>query len=414
MASQICRARYSFDGALALGELDEIASKERRTVIGLMSGTSADGITACAARLAGSYDRAGLEFIGMETYPYQKDLRARIFELFDPPTATIEKICSMNFELGIEFAKAATSLADRLSLPLGKVDLIGSHGQTVFHDPRSGGKKIGSTMQIGELAVIAEMTGVTTIGDFRKRDVAAGGEGAPLSAYVDYVLFRKEGEGIALQNIGGIANLSYLPPSCSEDEVVAFDTGPGNAVVDRLVSVFTDGRASFDAGGSIASKGKVDEELLRELLGDPFFSRRPPKSTGREAFGTGYAERFISMAKRRGLGKEDAVATATMLTVETIARGYEDFVFTAGPLDKIYLAGGGAKNSTMVDWLRRRLPNVKIEMFDSLGIPSEAREALYMAVLANEFVLGRASNLPSATGAGRKVILGTLVPGQVA
>jgi anhydro-N-acetylmuramic acid kinase len=390
--------------------LNEIASKNRRTIIGLMSGTSADGITACAARLGRSYEGTGLEFIGMRTHPFSKDFRSRIFELFDPPTSTVDKICSMNFELGIEFANAAISLANYLSLPLNKVDLIGSHGQTIFHNPISKDGSVHSTLQIGELAIIAEMTGVTTIGDFRKRDIAAGGEGAPISAYVDYVLFRQKGKGIALQNIGGIANLTYLPPDCSEEDVIAFDTGPGNMVVDNLVSFFTNGELSCDLGGSAASKGKVDNDLLGELLDNPFFTRRPPKSTGREMFGTNYAKQLISMAKQRGLKKEDAIATATMLTVETVARSYEDFVLDAGPLDTIYVAGGGAKNPTMIDWLRRRLPKIRIEYFDSLGIPSEAREALYMAVLANEFVLGRASNLPSATGSKRKVILGTLIP----
>jgi anhydro-N-acetylmuramic acid kinase len=383
-----------------------LSSKTYRAIIGLMSGTSADGVTACAVKIAGSYTQTEIKVLGSRTYPYSKELRAKIFELFDSRTATVDAICSMNFALGREFAKAAISLADSLSLSIDEVDLIGSHGQTVYHDPRHTG---GSSLQIGEPAVIAEMTGVNTISDFRKRDIAAGGEGAPLSPYVDFILFRGR-RGIALQNIGGIANLTYLPPACSEEEVIAFDTGPGNMIVDELVSNFTDGALAYDRDGSIALKGEVNKVLLEGLLSEPFFSRPPPKSTGRELFGTRYVERLLHAAGQRGLKKEDLIATATMLTVETMAKAYEEFVLKEGPLDIIYLAGGGAKNRAMVNWLGRRLPDVPMEQFDALGIPSEAREAAYMAVLANEFLMGHASNLPSATGAKRKVILGTLVP----
>jgi anhydro-N-acetylmuramic acid kinase len=393
------------------GELGKIASKEERTIIGLMSGTSVDGVTACALKVAGYYTKTAFTFLGSETYAYAKDLRGLIFELFDPQTSSVDKICSMNFRLGEEFAKAVTSLAKSLSITLDEIDLIGSHGQTIYHDPRPrhvGGS--GSTLQIGELAVIAEMTGLTTIGDFRKRDLAVGGEGAPLSPYVDFILFRDERKGISVQNIGGIANLTYLPPGCTEGDVIAFDSGPGNMIVDRLAATYSAGELSYDPDGSLAARGNVDKGLLEQLVADPFFSRPPPKSTGREAFGTEYSDRFIREADRRGLGGEDAIATATMLTVETISRAYEEFVLKKGPLDTIYLAGGGAKNRAMADWLRIRLPGIRFERFDSLGVPAEAREAAYMAILANEFVMGHASNLPSATGARRGVILGALVP----
>jgi len=404
MAEQMMSSRRSdiWEG------LRKASSKRYRTIIGLMSGTSADGVTACALRVSGSYTKTKVAFIGSKTYPYPRELRAELFDLFDCPTARVDSICSMNFTLGREFANAAISLAGSLSLKFDEVDLIGSHGQTIYHDPRPA-EGLGSSLQIGELAVIAEMTGVNTVGDFRKRDIAAGGEGAPLSPYVDYILFRSNG-GTAIQNIGGIANLTYMPPDCSEEEVVAFDTGPGNMVVDELVSAYTEGALAYDEGGSIALKGKVDEALLDELVSEPFFSRRPPRSTGRELFGAGFAERLLLMAEQRGLKGEDVIATATMLTVETIARAYEEFVLKKGPLDVLYLAGGGANNRAMVDWLKRRLPDIPIERFDVLGIPSEAREAAYMAILANEFVMGHAANMLMATGAKRKVILGTFVP----
>jgi len=390
-------------------ELRNASSKRYRTIIGLMSGTSADGVTACAVRVAGSYTQTEMTFMGSKTYPYPKELRTEIFDLFNRQTARVDSICSMNFKLGREFAKAAKSLASSLSLTLDEVDLIGSHGQTIYHDPRPA-EGVGSSLQIGELAVIAEMTGVNTIGDFRKRDIAAGGEGAPLSPYVDYILFRSNKEGIAIQNIGGIANLTYLPPACSEEEVIAFDTGPGNMIVDKLVNAYTESGLVYDQDGTIALKGEVNKVLLEELISEPFFSRRPPKSTGREMFGTGFTKRLLRVAEQRGLNKEDVIATATMLTVETIARAYEEFVLEKGPLDIIYLAGGGANNRAMVEWLKRRLPGIPIEKFDVLGIPSEAREAAYMAILANEFVMGHAANMITTTGAKRKVILGSFVP----
>jgi len=392
------------------GELREISSKPCRTIIGLMSGTSADGVTASAVRVAGSYTQTEMTFMGSKTYPYTKGLRAEIFELFDSQAARVDSVCSMNFILGREFAKAAKSLASSLSLRSDEVDLIGSHGQTIYHDPRPAGGSGGSSLQIGELAVIAEITGISTVGDFRKRDLAAGGEGAPLSPYVDYILYRSDKEGIAIQNIGGIANLAYMPPACSEEEVIAFDTGPGNMIVDKLVNAYTEGGLDYDRDGTIALNGEVDEVLLEELISEPFFSRRPPKSTGREIFGAGFTKRLLSVAEQRGLKKGDVIATATMLTVETIARAYEGFVLKEGPLDIIYLAGGGANNRAMVEWLGRRLPDIAIERFDALGIPSEAREAAYMAILANEFVMGHAANMLTATGAKRKVILGSFVP----
>jgi len=389
-------------------ELRSISSRLDRTIIGLMSGTSADGVTACAVRVAGSYTQTKMTFMGSKTYQYPKELRIEIFELFDNQTATVDSVCSMNFKLGREFAKAAISLADSLSLTLDKVDLIGSHGQTIYHDPRPP-EGDNSSLQIGELAVIAELTGVNTIGDFRKRDIAAGGEGAPLSPYVDFILFRSK-RGIAIQNIGGIANLTYMPPACSEEEVIAFDTGPGNMIVDKLVSIYTESELAYDPDGSIALKGKVDEGLLDELISEPFFSIPPPKSTGREMFGTRFVERLLHFVELRGLDKEDVIATATMLTAETIARAYEEFILKEGPLDIIYLAGGGANNRAMVKWLGRRMPGIPLERFDVLGIPSEAREAAYIAILANEFVMGHAANMLTATGAKRKVILGTFVP----
>jgi len=391
-----------------LDEMNRVLSKGERTVIGLMSGTSGDGITAAVTKVAGNYIGTKLSVISYETYLYEKDFRQRIFEIFDPETSSVNAICEMNFEIGRKLAEAAISTARKVGMSMSEVDLIGSHGQTIYHIPRPGEKgETRSTLQIGEPSVIAERTGVLTVADFRKMDVAACGEGAPLVPYVDYVLFRKRGKGMALQNIGGIGNVTYIPPGAKEDDVIAFDTGPGNMVVDMLVQLYTDSKLTYDPEGSIAMKGRVNDKILNEVMTIEFFRMKPPKSTGRELFGKEFVLSFKERADSLGLTFEDAVATATALTTESIVRSYEDFVKPRGKVEEVFVAGGGMRNRAMVAWLERDL-RVPVRSFDELGIPSEAREAAYFAVLANEFIHGNYSNLPSATGARERVILGSL------
>lgn len=391
-----------------LDEMNRVLSKGERTVIGLMSGTSGDGITAAVTKVAGNYIGTKLSVISYETYLYEKDFRQRIFEIFDPETSSVNAICEMNFEIGRKLAEAAISTARKVGMSMSEVDLIGSHGQTIYHIPRPGEKgETRSTLQIGEPSVIAERTGVLTVADFRKMDVAACGEGAPLVPYVDYVLFRKRGKGMALQNIGGIGNVTYIPPGAKEDDVIAFDTGPGNMVVDMLVQLYTDSKLTYDPEGSIAMKGRVNDRILNEVMTIEFFRMKPPKSTGRELFGKEFVLSFKERADSLGLTFEDAVATATALTTESIVRSYEDFVKPRGKVEEVFVAGGGMRNRAMVAWLERDL-RVPVRSFDELGIPSEAREAAYFAVLANEFIHGNYSNLPSATGARERVILGSL------
>ena len=388
--------------------MNRVLSKGERTVIGLMSGTSGDGITAAVTKVAGNYIGTKLSVISYETYLYEKDFRQRIFEIFDPETSSVNAICEMNFEIGRKLAEAAISTARKVGMSMSEVDLIGSHGQTIYHIPRPGEKgETRSTLQIGEPSVIAERTGVLTVADFRKMDVAACGEGAPLVPYVDYVLFRKRGKGMALQNIGGIGNVTYIPPGAKEDDVIAFDTGPGNMVVDMLVQLYTDSKLTYDPEGSIAMKGRVNDRILNEVMTIEFFRMKPPKSTGRELFGKEFVLSFKERADSLGLTFEDAVATATALTTESIVRSYEDFVKPRGKVEEVFVAGGGMRNRAMVAWLERDL-RVPVRSFDELGIPSEAREAAYFAVLANEFIHGNYSNLPSATGARERVILGSL------
>lgn len=385
------------------------APHETRRIIGLMSGTSADGVSAVAVDITGTGTETTLEILGFETYDYPPTLREDVFRLFTPESSTVDTISHMNFVLGEFFAEAALRLMVKFDLDPGEIDAIGSHGQTVHHLPRlrdSYGFKVRSTLQIGEPAVIAEKTMVPVVADFRKADIAAGGEGAPLTPYIDYILHRSPDRGRVLQNIGGIANLTYLPAGASLGDVVAFDTGPGNMVIDAVARRLAS--EPFDRDGRIAAKGKVDQGLLDDLLGHPYFARSPPKTTGREEFGESYATDFLRRCEERGL--EDAAATATALTVESIARAYEGLLPEGGSIDEVYLSGGGAGNLFLVESLRERLDPIPVGLSDDLGLPGDAKEAVLMAVLANEHLAGNPGNVPGATGARRPVVLGAFYP----
>jgi len=391
--------------------LNLMREKETRRIIGLISGTSADGVSAVATEITGSGTSTKIRIIGFLTNPYPPELRRAVFELFTPETSTVDKVCAMNFVLGEFFAESALRLMDETGLEPSEFDLIGSHGQTIHHLPAQrevSGYVARSTLQIGEPSVIAERTGVPTVADFRKADVAAGGEGAPLTPYLDYIMHRHPTRSRILQNIGGIANLTYLPAAAKLDDVVAFDTGPGNMVIDAVVRHYTGG--GFDEDGSIAAKGHVDAQLLEDLLANPYFARHPPKTTGREEFGDQYASMVVREAERRDIGFEDLVATVTDLTVASIARAYEGLLPAGGRVDEVFVSGGGSRNSHMMERLASRLGPVPVKENDLLGIPAESKEAVLMAVLANEHVMGNPANVPRATGARKAVILGALYP----
>jgi anhydro-N-acetylmuramic acid kinase len=340
-----------------------------------------------------------------DTYPYPRRLRERLFSLFENKAVAVEEISSLNFALGERFGEAVLRLCEKANIKLSSLDLIGSHGQTVFHNPRG---KIRSTLQIAEPAVIAQRTGVTTMADFRCRDVAAGGEGAPLVPYADYVLFRHPRRSRAIQNIGGIANVTYLPARCRIDDIIAFDTGPGNMVIDGLTSIITHGKQKYDKQGQIAAKGKVNQKILTDMLNHPFCKRRPPKSTGREEFGLAYCRQFYKLAKAKGLQNPDIVATATAFTTVSIAQAYRKFLPRLP--DEIILAGGGVHNQTLVRMLREELTGISILRMDELDINANAREAASFAVLAYAAIKGIPNNVPSATGAKGPVILGKIIP----
>ncbi len=388
--------------------LDKLAAKRRLRVAGLMSGTSADGVDCAFVDLAAD----GARVLAFDTFPYPQVVREAVLALCDGGPVAMADLCHVNAVLGELFASAVLRLAERSGVPLASIDLVGSHGQTVCHLPRGRrfrGRHLGSTLQIGEPSVIAERTGITTVADFRPRDMAAGGQGAPLVPRADYVLFRHALRSRAVQNIGGIANVTYLPAGGAADEVIAFDTGPGNMMIDRLTELATDGRAHYDAGGRLAARGAVDDALLSELMAHPFLRRRPPKSTGREEFGRAFTDGVYARARAAGLPPYDILATVTAFTARSIAHAYRRHL--PAPVDEVILCGGGARNDTLVAMLREALEPAAVRLSDEFGISADAREAVAFAVLARETVRGAAGNVPSATGADHPVVLGKIVPG---
>lgn len=268
-------------------------------------------------------------------------------------------------------------------------------------------------MEIGEGAVVAQRTGITTVAELRAADLAVGGHGAPLSVYVDYVLFHHPTISRAVQNIGGIANVTGLTAGCELSEVSSFDTGPGNMVIDGVVRHFTGGRSQYDKDGEMAARGKVSTKLLAELMEHPYVKKVPPKTTGREDFGDQFAAAVIKRATELSLSPEDVVATVTAFTVEAMAFNYRTYLFRAKPLDEVILGGGGTHNKTLVRMLRERVAPAKVMTHADFGIPNDAREALTWAVFADEALYGIPANVPNASGAQRKVILGKIIPGQV-
>lgn len=383
-----------------------------RIVIGLMSGTSMDGIDGAVVEIHRVGAKRTLKPKAFVTTIYPRRLRERLLLLGrdKSPTSYVAEISSLNFVLGELFARTAIQTVRKAGISLSEVDLIGSHGQTVYHCPRGGEP---STLQLGEPAMIAERTGVTTVADFRPADIAAGGGGAPLTAYVHYLLFRSQRRSRAVHNLGGISNLTYIPAGGALGDVVAFDTGPGNMVIDGLCRWLTNGRKSSDRGGSMARRGKIHKALLRRLLRHPFFSQHPPKSTGREEFGEPFISSLVKMAKKRGVRPLDLLATATAFTACSIGQAYRKFISPRlGKVDEIYFSGGGRKNHTLMEMLRRELSFAKVGVVEELGFDGDALEAQAFALLAFEAVEGVPGNLCRVTGARHEVILGKIVPGR--
>ena len=364
-------------------------------VAGIMSGTSLDGIDVAIVDIRGA---RRISTVAFRTTPYPAGVREALLGVSNAQTHT-RTISRLNFQLGELCARAVRATCEESGIPLETVKLIGCHGQTIYHETAS-------TLQIGEAAVVAERTGIPVVSDFRTRDMAAGGRGAPLVPYVDYLLYRDRRLGRVALNIGGIANLTAIAARARREDVIAFDTGPGNMVVDALVEVYSGGKQRFDRGGRIARQGTVNPDLLRELLRSSYYRAKPPKTTGREQYGEAFVKRLLAT----GLAMEDLIATATALTAAAVAEGMDRFVRPRMKVDELIVSGGGVHNPVMMGFLAALIPDVALATSSDLRIDPDGKEAIAFALLAYETWRRRASNLPSATGARRAVILGKISP----
>jgi anhydro-N-acetylmuramic acid kinase len=395
------------------------AAKRRRKlmrVLGMMSGTSVDGIDVVSVLMSGAPPKLSAQLEAHHHVPFPAYLRERILRVAGGEPATTADLSELNFLLGEQYARAALDACRKWRVRTNDVALIGSHGQTIFHlgsAARFAGKvRTPSTLQIGDISVIAQRTGITTIGDFRPADMAAGGQGAPLVPFVDYLLYRDERAGRVALNIGGIANVTVIPAGASPSDVFAFDTGPGNMIVDALVSRITRGKQTFDRDANIALDGRTIPELLARLMREPYLRKRPPKSAGREQFGHSYLRDLLAWGKQHRAAPADLIRTATMFTPLSIADAFRRFIVPRVKIHELIVTGGGARNPLMIAQLAAALPGIEVVSAERFGVPVEAKEAFAFAALAYETFHRRANNLPSATGAKHPVVLGKIAYAQ--
>jgi anhydro-N-acetylmuramic acid kinase len=389
------------------------SKRDARLAVGLMSGTSMDGIDAALVRLTGPAEQPRARLRAFDTLPYPPEVRQWIMQVAAGELTSAGGVSRLNFLLGELFAQAALRICRVAHVSARRVSVIGSHGQTIYHQGRRelipGHREAAepNTLQIAEPSVIAERTGVPVVADFRTADVAAGGQGAPLVPMVDYLLLRHGRKGSVALNIGGIANVTVIPAKAKPLDVVGFDTGPGNMVSDALVRHFTEEREHYDAGGRVAALGKVNEPLLADVLCHPFFLQPPPKSAGREQFGRAFVARYF--LSRRRARFEDLLRTSLELTARTIADALARLVFPEKKIDRLIVSGGGAHNRLLVKRFAELLPNLTVELSDRYGLPVDAKEAIAFAILADRTLHGLPGNLPRVTGARRAVVLGKIV-----
>ncbi|MCZ6776361.1 MAG: anhydro-N-acetylmuramic acid kinase [Ignavibacteria bacterium] len=381
--------------------------EKSKLVVGLMSGTSLDGVDAVLLRVTGKGVTTKFEQLAFVEHAFPRGLRKLLLRNSAPETSRVDDIARLNFFLAELYAEAVKRVARRGKVRLSQIALVGSHGQTIQHLPRPHkmlGRTIRSTLQVGDPSVVATLTGVLTIGDFRVADMAVGGQGAPLVPYFDWLVFRSSSKNRILLNVGGIANMTVLPKNCSPERVYAFDTGPGNMIVDALMHEFYGKR--YDHNGKTAARGMVSLELLERMAKHPYLKARPPKSTGREEFGREYVNEFLKHARR--YDRQDIIATAAQFTAYAVYDAYRRFVEKRVKVDEVIVSGGGAKNTYIVDGLRRYFGSRKVKLINEFGISSDAKEAICFAILANETMAGRPTNLPRVTGAKKRVVLGKI------
>ena len=387
-----------------LERLLALCDKPSRLVLGISSGTSADGVDVALVHIHGNGTATRTEVVAGRTYDFSEGLRSTVLSLGEASAALI---CSANFSIGEFFAERALDLIREAGLTPEDVDLIGSHGQTIYHVPRGPHPHCtSSTLQIGEPDVIAERTRIPVIADFRTRDVAAGGDGAPLVPYVDYLLFRREDHVVALQNIGGIANATAVTPVI--EGLIAFDTGPGNMPLDSTMRILTRGQDRHDEAGRHALRGRIDENLLQKLMTHPYFELEPPKSTGREMFGDAWVLKILE--GKGNLSVLDVLATLTVFVAKSIHDAYVRYIFPKADVRDVLVSGGGVHNHTLMAHLRRFFGPVQVRSLKDHGGDPDLKEAVAFAVLANETLFGNPNNVPAATGARWPVVLGKICP----
>ena len=375
-------------------------------IAGVMSGTSLDGIDVALVRIEGSGVDSKVKLIHFTTVPFRNDIKSEIQQALSIENSNVQLICSLNFKLGLCFANAVKEVCKEANFSLEQLDLIGSHGQTIYHQPKPEGNMISSTLQIGEPAVITYETNTTVISNFRTMDMAAGGQGAPLVPYSEVILYRDPSKNRLLQNIGGIGNVTVIPSQKSDQNVIAFDTGPGNMIIDEVCQRLF--QLPYDQNGEIAEQGEVVDEILTYCMNHPFLKMNPPKSTGREQFGEEFVSELLKRFEKHS--KENILTTVTRFTASSIVYHYKEFILQYYEIDEVILGGGGSYNDTLVEMIRHGLKEEKCALFlqEDIGYSSEAKEAIAFAILANETYHRNPSNVPSATGAKESVVLGNI------
>lgn len=377
--------------------------------VGLMSGTSLDGIDAALVEIDNFGKKTKIKLIEFITISIPLDVKDEIKRACSEEQSSVDLICSLNFKLGYLFAEATKNVCNKAGITLENLDFIASHGQTIYHLPKSRDSFIPSTLQIGEPAIIAYETGVKVVSNFRVMDMASGGEGAPLVPYSEYIIYGSDEENIALQNIGGIGNVTVIPKGGDINSIFAFDTGPGNMIIDEVCQRLF--KLNYDEDGKIAANGEIQNDILDDLMSHSYINAFPPKTTGREEFGQQFVDELLK--KYNNKKPEDILSTVTMFTAKSIAVNYKNFIMNKVNLNKVIIGGGGAHNKTLLSYLKNELPNVSIVTQDDIGLSSDAKEAIAFVILGNETLNNNFSNVPSATGAKEKVILGNITPNPI-
>jgi len=394
--------------------LQKLIDKKDYLAAGLMSGTSMDGVDAAIVRLPDDLERGVIELVGFNSTPYPDELRDELRALAFGEACKAEDIATLGTSVAVAFANSFLSACSDAKVEPESVDFIGSHGQTVAHvPPGDDGTVITGTLQLGPPGMIAALTGVTTVGDFRVTDMGLGGQGAPLAPYPDFLLRRSTSADRVILNVGGIANVTYLPKNGAPNEIIAFDAGPGNMVTDELYRVLFPQEVGYENLVAHIRDGTPSEAIIEEFLKLPYFSQKPPKSAGHREFGTAFSWEFHHHAEEAGLKKADMLISSVLLTADAIERAIRDHIEPRGGVDEVFVTGGGSHNAVLMEALEQRLAPASVQSIIELGIPADAKEAVDFAVLARETIRGRPNVIHSVTGAARPAVLGTIAMGNV-